>query len=173
MANDNDSKLTQLAWENQKLRADLERAQQVLQLAREASNRDLELMRSTSLPYYLESRVAEWVRTRISADHMTPKERAMRLLEEAIELAQAEGITWGQAKKQVGHVYSRPNGEAYQEAGGVAVCLLGWCASRGERMLDVALTEVERIEAKPIEQIRGSLARKADSDLVTVTEEKN
>ncbi len=35
-------------------------------------------------------------------------------------------------------------------------------------MLDIALTEIERIEAKPVEEIRGSLARKADSDLVTV-----
>ncbi len=160
-------KLNQLAWENEVLRADNERMKDVLQLAREASNQDLELSRTTSIPYYLESRVATWIRSRIGADHMHAKERAMRLLEEAIELAQSEGITQGQVNRQAAHVYARPTGEASQEAGGVAVCLLGWCAAAGHRMLDVALTEIERIEAKPIEQIRGSLARKADDDLVT------
>ncbi len=40
------SKMNQLAWENQTLRADLDRARQVLQLAREASNRDLEAKRA-------------------------------------------------------------------------------------------------------------------------------
>jgi hypothetical protein len=34
-------------------------------------------------------------------------------------------------------------------------------------LLDVATREIERIEAKPVEEIRGSLARKADADLVT------
>ncbi len=37
-----------------------------------------------------EARVANWVETRIGTQHMHPRERAMRLLEEAVELAQAE-----------------------------------------------------------------------------------
>lgn len=115
----------------------------------------------------LEARVAEWVNTRIGPEHMHPRERAMRLLEEAVELAQAEGIAYDQVDRQVAHVYSRPAGEPAQEAAGVAVCLLGWCAATGNRLNDLALAEIERIEAKPIEQIRGSLARKADADLVT------
>jgi hypothetical protein len=44
--------------------------------------------------------------------------------------------------------------------------LLGWCGSRGLRMMDIARQEVDRIEAKPVEEIRGSLARKTDADLV-------
>jgi hypothetical protein len=119
----------------------------------------------------LECRVAEWVRTRIGADHLQPRERAMRLLEEAAELAQAEGITSDLAIKQLEHVYSRPAGEPSQEAAGVAVTLLGWCASRGERLLDLAIREIQRIEAKPLEQIRGSLARKDDADLICVVGE--
>lgn len=115
----------------------------------------------------LQERVAEWVRTRIGPAHMDRKERAMRLLEEAIELAQAEGITSTQVWNQMNHVYHRAPGIPAQEAGGVAVCLLGWCASSGVQLLDIASAEVERIEAKPIEEIRGSLARKADADLVT------
>lgn len=117
----------------------------------------------------LELRVADWVRTRIGPEHMHSKERAMRLLEEAVELAQAEGISSDQCRSQVGHVYRRPAGEPRQEAAGVAVCLLGWCAATGTRFEDIALQEIERIEAKPLEQIRGSLVRKADADLVTCT----
>lgn len=55
----------------------------------------------------LESRVADWVRTRIGETHMHPRERAMRLLEEAAELAQAEGVTSEQANQQIAYVFSR------------------------------------------------------------------
>ena len=118
----------------------------------------------------LQHRVAEWVRTRIGRAHMAPAERAMRLLEEAMELAQAEGVNEAQVYAQMKHVFSRPAGEPLQEGAGVAVCLLAWCAARGVLFREVAEREVDRIEAKPIEQILGSLARKADAGLVTVVE---
>lgn len=114
----------------------------------------------------LEFRSAEWVRTRIGLEHMNRRERAMRLLEEAIELAQAEGIEHWQVTSQSRHVYNRPPGKPDQEAGGVAVCLLAWCESTGNTLFEIAKAELERIEAKPIEEIRGSLARKQDADLV-------
>src|ERR1035441_3434518 len=98
----------------------------------------------------LEQRVESWVKTRIDPQYAGPKERAMRLLEEAIELAQAEGITWNQAIAQVLYVFGRPKGEAQQEAGGVAVCLLGWCAVHKTTFQEIATTEIERIEAKPL-----------------------
>ncbi len=69
---------------------------------------------------------------------------------------------------QVSHVFARDAGEPSQEAAGVAVCLLGWCASTGNTLAELALAEIERIEAKPVEQIRGSLKRKADADLVVI-----
>ncbi len=37
----------------------------------------------------------------------------------------------------------------------------------GVSLRSIAMAEIERIERKPVEQIRGSLARKADADLVT------
>ena len=118
----------------------------------------------------LERRVANWVESRIGKSHMQSKERAMRLLEEAIELAQAEGIDSEMTHCQVDHVFGRPAGFSRQEAAGVAVCLLGWCASTGNTLEALALEEIKRIEAKPIEQIRGSLARKADCDLVVAVD---
>lgn len=115
----------------------------------------------------MEDRVAAWVRSRIGEDHMYSRERAMRLLEEAVELAQAEGIQIGMIERQARHVFGRPPGEPAQEAAGVAVCLLAWCAATGHRLNELAMAEIERIEAKPLDQIRGSLARKADADLIS------
>lgn len=114
----------------------------------------------------LQQRVAAWVRSRIGDEHMQPKERALRLLEETCELAQAHGIPQESVVKQVAHVFGRPTGEPCQEAAGVAVCLLGWCAATENNMLDLAVREIERIEAKPISQIRGSVARKASAGLI-------
>lgn len=114
----------------------------------------------------LEERVAEWIRTRIGEANSHRRERAMRCLEEAVELAQAEGIGIDLVRKQVDHVFARPPGEPEQEVAGVAVCLLAWCAATGVRLFDLAEREVGRIERKPVDQIRGSVARKADADLV-------
>lgn len=121
----------------------------------------------------LEQRTAAWVRTRIGERHMHSRERAMRLLEEAIELAQAENISSDAVRRQVDHVYCRPPGEPAQEASGVATCLFAWCAATGNTVVGLATSELERIEAKPLDQIRGSLARKADADLVTVVQDAN
>lgn len=114
----------------------------------------------------LQQRVAAWVRSRIGDEHMQPKERALRLLEETCELAQAHGIPQESAIKQVEHVFSRPAGEPTKEAAGVAVCLLGWCEATEQNVLDLTVAEIERIEAKPISQIRGSVARKAGAGLI-------
>ena len=103
----------------------------------------------------LQSRVAEWVRTRIGESHLHPRERAMRLLEEAVELAQSEGISSQQAHAQVNHVFGRDPGVPSQEAAGVAVCLLGWCAATGHDIEVLTKQELCRIEAKPLSQIRG------------------
>ncbi len=166
-------KNNELAWENARLSQELLTVKDTLERARAQANEYLEQVRTATLPGYAEVRAANWVVSRVGEDHMQPRERAMRLLEEAIELAQAEGVTENQVRLQVGHVYNRPPGDPIQEAGGIAVCLLAWCVSRGKRFIDVAMAELERIEAKSAEAIRGSLARKADSDLVTcVTEEK-
>lgn len=116
----------------------------------------------------LQERMREWVQTRIGWEHMHPAERAMRLLEEAVELAQAEGIPHGQVCALVEHVYRRPSGVPRKEMGGVLACALAWCASTGYNLLDLAMEEVERIEAKPVSEIRASVARKEDDDLLRV-----
>lgn len=119
----------------------------------------------------LQNRVEDWIKTRIGQSHMQPRERAMRLLEEAIELAQSEGITEDMVRDQAEHVFARPTGASEHEAAAVAICLLGWCAATKNHLLSMIFSEILRIENKPLDQIRGSLARKADAGLVTAVEE--
>ena len=69
-------------------------------------------------------------------------------------------------------MYCRDPGVPFQEAGGVAVCILGWCASKGLTFDEVARAEIERIESKPLSAIRGSLERKLDADLVCTVDAK-
>jgi hypothetical protein len=120
-----------------------------------------------TVPGAFEARVRAWIESRIGIEHMHPKERAMQLLEEAIELAQAEGIDIDMVAKQVAHIFDGPAGDPSEELAGVVVCAYGWCAARGEHMADLAAREIARIERAPLDKIRGSLARKKDADLVT------
>lgn len=115
----------------------------------------------------IEGGVGDWVSTRLGPQHTRSKERAMRLLEESIELAQAEGIAIDMVTKQVEHVYSRPAGYPMDEAAGAAICLYGWCASNGVRVSDLASVELERIELLSDEKIQNSLKRKANAGLLT------
>lgn len=137
----------------------------------EAAKQIRQALTQIEQPQTRERRVESWVVTRIGETHMQSSERAIRLLEESIELAQAEGITAEQVAKQSEHVYSRPVGTPRQEAAGVAVCLLGWCAANQTTFEALADEEISRIEAKPIDQIRGSVARKNDADLVVAVQQ--
>lgn len=113
-----------------------------------------------------ESRISVWVRTRLGPDHMQPQERAMRLVEEAIEHAQAVGITADQIARLTAHVYERPAGDAVAELGGVAVCLAGCCAAHDTTVDAMLAAELARIEARPVEDVQASLSRKAEAGLV-------
>jgi|SRR5579872_235895 len=122
-------------------------------------------------PEHLEARVMNWIISRIGQDSAGRKNRAMRLYEESVELLQAEGIDREKALRQLDYVYERPPGEPEKEIGGVAVCVLGYCAAISEKFVEAALREIERIEAKPVEEIRGSVARKQDRDLEVIPEQ--
>lgn len=128
---------------------------------------DLRIALVNFYPVHIEGAVGEWVATRLGPQHTTSKERAMRLLEESIELAQAEGIEMELALKQLMHVYSRPAGNPMEEAAGAAICLYGWCEANGVRVSDLASKELERIESLPDEKIQSSLKRKAEAGLLT------
>lgn len=88
-------------------------------------------------------------------DRVTPRIRALRLLEETLELCQAEGVTPEEAAIIVRQVYSRPVGEAEQELGGVMTTLMAYAYTAGldcesawwrefERIMDPAMMEKVR-----------------------------
>lgn len=109
--------------------------------------------------------VLGWVRSTFGELNAAPPIRAARLLEEAAELAQAEGIAEGEVGKIVRHVYGRDPGDGAKEAGAVAVCLLAYCESRGISADEVEQAELERVLAKDPEAHRASEARKKAAGL--------
>ncbi len=86
-------------------------------------------------------------------------ERNHRFLEEALELVQSIGCTKAEALQLVDYVFDRPEGEPYQEVGGVMVTLAALCSANGLDMAVDGETELARIYTK-IEQIRKKQAAK-------------
>ncbi|WP_428414894.1 hypothetical protein [Pararhizobium sp.] len=82
-------------------------------------------------------------------------ERAHRFLEEAIELAQASNCSRDEALALVDYVFSRQEGEAFQETGGVLVTLAALCNASnvdmeraGEQELSRNWSRIDKIRAK-------------------------
>lgn len=111
----------------------------------------------------LRLRVRNWiVRAFGEAILLNRAERAARVLEEAAELAQAEGVTPEWARRIVERCYSRPKGVAAQELAQLMVVVLGHSASAGIDVEAVTLAEIERIEQPAvIARIRLKQAEKA------------
>ncbi len=90
-------------------------------------------------------------------------ERAHRFLEEAIELAQTANCSREDAHALVDYVFSRPEGEAFQEAGGVLVTLAALCNIHGvdmdlagEQELSRNWSRIDKIRAKQAARPQGS-----------------
>lgn len=81
-----------------------------------------------------------------------PAQRALRLLEEAVEMAQACGVTQDMAQKCVDVVYSRPVGEPFNEAGGIGLTLLILCETLEFDAEHAEAFELGRVLAKPREE---------------------
>ncbi len=101
---------------------------------------------------YLTNRIAAWVRSRLGTEVlMDRQERAARLVEEAIELAQAEGVPEIRVVNIARRAYERPVGEVEQEVGGIGVCILAYCYAADLDFLALTDREVKRIEKVPAE----------------------
>ena len=106
--------------------------------------------------------VFQWARETFGEAASTPSERALRLLEEAIELAQAEGVALDRVTAVAEHVYLKPAGQPEQEAGGVGLTLLAYCESRGFSADGAEERELERVLAIDPAHFRERHNRKAD-----------
>lgn len=105
-----------------------------------------------------QSRVREWVVACFppfaQRDHM---ERTHRFLEEALELAQANGCSQEDAHALVRYVFSRPEGDLTEETGGVLVTLAALCNAVGVNMDEAGERELQRNWHR-IEKIRAKQA---------------
>lgn len=102
-----------------------------------------------------QAEVADWCEAAFGRDSLMDRhKRALRLLEEALELFQAERGDPGQAAALAARVFSRPAGEPLLEAGGVAVTFLSWCAAAGASADACEAAEIARVLAKPFDDLR-------------------
>lgn len=76
----------------------------------------------------LANEILEWATREFGDIAKLPDERALRLLEEAVEAAHAMGVSKTQALAVVARCYGRPPGNPVKELGQVGVCLLTACA---------------------------------------------
>lgn len=90
--------------------------------------------------------MGRWVIERMGIECLLDKrERAARLLEEATEFAQSEGLGEDMAYAILARVFTKEPGESNQEAAGVFTVLMAWAASRGVDIEAVVQAELERI----------------------------
>lgn len=117
-------------------------------------------------------RAAAWVESRFGREVlMNRQERARRLVEEAIELAQAEKVDSLEVLKIAARVYDRPPGEPRQEFGGVLLTALAYSYAAQCRTTDVALDEIVRVERVPAEISRAKHNAKAAAGTAIPSEE--
>lgn len=109
--------------------------------------------------------VVKWAGETFGAASLTSAERAMRVIEEAVELVQAEGIPIGRVLTVVDHVYRKSPGDPAQEAGGLGVTLLAYCAVRGISADREEVREVERVLSIDPEYFRARHNAKADAGI--------
>lgn len=75
-------------------------------------------------------------------------ERAARLAEEAIEIAQAEGVPLEVIVRIATRVYSRPAGELWQELGGLGITALAFAENAGLSLGGCTDREWQRVNSK-------------------------
>lgn len=87
-------------------------------------------------------------------------ERALRVVEEAIEVGQAAGLTKEQVQRLIDRVYSRPAGDVREELGGLLVTCLAICEVMRISGDDLERDEMERVLSLPEEKVREKHAQK-------------
>jgi hypothetical protein len=95
------------------------------------------------------------------------EERTARVLEEAIELYDAEhkkrDAARAAAHKLVDHVFDQRKGSVNQELGGLTITALAYCAAKGVRMDKAAETEIRRVLSLSKEHFRKNQQAKASA----------
>lgn len=98
-----------------------------------------------------QSEVGGWCRTTFGDEAMSVQNRAIRMLEEAIEAYQAAGASREMAHKLVDFVFERPVGDLGQELGGLGVTLLALAEAAGDDADERERAELDRVLGLPAE----------------------
>lgn len=86
-----------------------------------------------------------WLIAAIGLESLMDRQaRALRVLEEAVELAQAAGIIESKAQEQVSATFAKPPGEYDQEIGGVVNAVLMAAEGAGQDGLWLGARELRR-----------------------------
>ena len=115
--------------------------------------------------------VYEWVCRTFGTPNAGVVERVLRLFEETVELAQAEGLTPERLHAVIAYVYGKPPGDAPQEVGGIGTTLLAYCAAKGISADKFELAELERVLAIDPEHFRKRHDLKAEAGIAERVEE--
>lgn len=100
----------------------------------------------------LQRRTHAWALETFGPVALHPHERARRFLEEALELAQAQGVSAEEMHALVDYVMARPVGDEAQEVGGSMITLLLLAEIRGLDALGEALREQARVEGPGMQE---------------------
>lgn len=114
----------------------------------------------------LQTEVGAWCRRTFGDGIMLDRhERALRVLEEAIELAQADGVALGDVMAVAGHVFAKPRGKPEKEIGQVGVALLAYAEAIGLSATDAEIAEAARVFMLPPEHWAERHDRKCEAGI--------
>lgn len=103
----------------------------------------------TSAMDLMQSIAVDWGVRCFGQGHMSDKRiRALRLVEEAIELAQSCDVDLDHVGRLIELVYSKPRGEPTQELGGVMITSMVMAEVLNRSLEDVAMKELRRVLSK-------------------------
>lgn len=116
---------------------------------------------------FLRRLVYEWCQ-RTFGQHVTHNthDRSLRVIEEAVELAQVHNVNIERIHKLVDVVYSRPSGVYHREVGGVIVTLVVLCEACGYDIDFCAEEEIARILSTDPAVFRKRQAEKVEAGVV-------
>jgi len=110
---------------------------------------------------YRQQIAGEWVRRTFGPQALSPRERVKRLIEEATELAQAEGLQAYEIYQIADVVFRRPVGSPEQEVGGVSLTLLAYCYAKDFSADELEDLELQRVLSKSADHFRRRQNEKA------------
>jgi hypothetical protein len=114
----------------------------------------------------------DWVQRCFGSDVLSNKqERAMRLLEEAIELAQSVGVPLEKVRALEVLVYDRPVGNETREMGSVLLTAVVMCRTLGyTNPADLLLSELRRVLDTDVAKFRRRWQEKIDAGVAVARE---